>query len=294
MKKYNKIERFGKKDGYQALKNGTYVVVSEKLDGSNASFRLENGEIECFSRNQELSENNTLRGFYNWVQENIDINKLTEGMIYYGEWLVKHAINYDEDNYNQFYLFDIYIEDNCTIYDKTDCYADSSLVEYYANKLNVKLAPIFYKGKFISIEHIQSFVGKSELGEVGEGVVAKAYDYRDRFGRQKFFKFVSDEFAEKAKAKKHKIKNGGELDEFVNTFLTKARVEKILYKLVDEGVIEEDFGLEDMGTILKNSSKTIADDILEEEIDSLLKIVKKKISKAYPHVVKEIILDDGN
>ncbi|WP_226035709.1 RNA ligase family protein [Aquibacillus saliphilus] len=283
MKKYDKIVRHGQKGTHLTIENNPEIVIMEKLDGANASFKKEDGKIKCFSRNNEVNEDNNLRGFYEWVQENVNADDLVEGGIYFGEWLIKHTINYPQEAYQNFYLFDIYDEE-------TERYINYHLVEKQADKLGLKLVPLFYQGEFQSLDHINSFVGKSKIGEVGEGVVVKNYNYEDKHGDQIFTKIVSEQFSEKAKSKKQQLpQHSNELDDFVNTYLTQARVEKMLHKLVDEGIIEEEPSLEDMGTILKNSGNRMIDDILEEEMDSLVKIVKKKIGKKYPSVVKEIL-----
>jgi hypothetical protein len=130
------------------------------------------------------------------------------------------------------------------------------------------LIPVFYEGAFQSIEHIQSFVGKSMLGEIGEGVVVKNVFYKDKHGNQLFTKFVSDEFAEKAQIKKHTVKQPtDQLQEFVNSTVTKARVSKIIHKMVDEGILEEDYAIENMGLILKNAGSKVFDDVVKDELD---------------------------
>lgn len=282
MKKYSKIVRHGKKGTHLTIEGNPQVVIMEKLDGANASFAAENGNLKCFSRNTELDEENTLRGFVGWANSMVDPDDLNENYIYFGEWLVRHKLDYG-DNEKNFYLFDIYDT-------KNKRYLDFEIVEEEAVILNLNLAPVFYKGEFQSLDHVNSFVGKSKLGEVGEGVVLKNYSYEDKHGTQVFTKIVSDEFAEKAKTKKQKLpQQSNELDDFVNTYLTKARVEKMISKLVDEGTLEEDYDVTDMGVILKNSAGRIAEDVIEEELDSLVKLVKKKIGKKYPSMVKEIV-----
>jgi len=67
-KKYDKILN----KGFQLsnfLNEG--FSVEEKLDGSNASFTYDADakKVRVFSRNQELTENNNLNGFYQYVQE---------------------------------------------------------------------------------------------------------------------------------------------------------------------------------------------------------------------------------
>lgn len=284
MRKYNKIDRYGKKRvDLEKLKN---IVIQEKIDGANASFKLENNEIVCFSRNNILSEDGDLRGFVKWVKDNVEKTLLVEGYIYYGEWAVKHKLDYGE-NHNKFYLFDIYMN-NLGDYEIGE-YAPLWTVKGEAERLGLEVAHVFYEGEFKSLEHVQEFVGQSILGEVGEGVVLKSYTDKDRFGNQIYMKFVSDEFAEKAKVKKHTYKDGCELDRFVDEFLTVARVQKMISKLVDEGLLEEDLEISDMGLILRTLGDSVYKDIIEEELDELLKSVKRKVGKKTPLLVKEAL-----
>jgi len=282
MKKYMKVIRHGRAGTHETLQPGAQITIMEKLDGANASFKVEDGKILAFSRNNQLDEHNGLRGFYQWTQT-LDPSSLEEGIIYYGEWLVKHKLDYGE-NENQFYLFDIYIE-------SLDKYSPISVVETAATRLGLNMCPVFYTGEFQSLEHVLSFVGKSKLGNVGEGIVVKNYLFEaKRNGEQQFTKIVSDEFAEVQQVKKQRVApTNGLIDEFINTNLTKARVEKILHKLVDEGILEQDYDVTDMGTILKNAGTRVFDDIIEEELDTLLKHVKGKIGKKLPVVVKEVL-----
>jgi ATP-dependent RNA circularization protein (DNA/RNA ligase family) len=286
MKKYMDVVRHGKTFTQSTLEGNPQIVIQEKLDGANASFKREGDRILCFSRNTQLDEHNTLRGFYNWVQENIKVSDLVDGGTYFGEWLVRHKLNYGE-NENKFYLFDIYDEE-------TERYISFELVKYQVKILNLNLVPVFYEGAFQSIEHIQSFIGKSILGEVGEGVVVKNVKYEDKHGNQLFTKFVSDAFAEKAQVKKHTVKQPtDQLQEFVNSTVNKARVSKIIHKLVDEGILNEDYAIEDMGTILKNTGTRVFDDVVKEELDELLKVVKSKIGRMLPTIVKEVLLEEN-
>lgn len=286
MKKYQDIVRHGKSGTHLTIADNPFIIIQEKLDGANASFQLEGDKVICFSRNTQLDEHNTLRGFYNWVQENINPDDLVEKAIYFGEWLTKHKLDYG-DNANKFYLFDIYDED-------TERYISFDLVKLQAEKLKLNLVPVFYEGKFQSLEHVQSFVGKSTLGEFGEGIVVKNVNYTDKHGHQQFTKVVSDVFAEKAQVKKQVIKQPvDQLQEFVDSTVNKARVSKIIHKLVDEGILEEDYAIEDMGTILKNTGTRVFDDVVKEELDELLKMVKSKIGRMLPQIVKQVLAEEN-
>lgn len=291
MKKYHSIVRLGHKSTEGVVKDGDYIVAFEKLDGANASFkRNAQGELECFSRNNKLDESNNLRGFYQWVQENIDPDDLMPHRIYFGEWLVKHKVDYG--NYkNQFYLFDVYHE-------KFGEYVDFPQVIIEAFELKLQIAPVLYMGKYQGFDHLNGLVGRSAYanGE-GEGIVVKNYSYRTPHGdkEQLFVKMVSDAFRELQPQKAPRDPAAVPPEAvFLDAFLTKARVEKLMLKLVDNGVLDEKFGIEDMGTILKNLN--VLEDILSEEgylycepnpFDE--NAARKYVGRKVPSIVKEII-----
>ncbi|MWV44837.1 hypothetical protein GRF59_14545 [Paenibacillus sp. HJL G12] len=286
MNKYMDIVRLGHKTTVGVLNEGDHIVIQEKLDGANASFKREGNDIIAFSRNTQLSSENNLRGFYEWTQT-LDATNLLEGVIYFGEWLVKHKLDYG-NNMNQFYLFDIYNE-------YSQDYEKFSIVKFESVRLNLNLIPVFYEGEYKSFEHLESFIGKTELGvNEGEGIVVKNINYQDRYGKQLFVKLVSDSFREVQKQKAPKDPNyTSEEQAAVKSVLTKARVEKMIYKLVDENVLDERFGIEDMGTILKQLGNRLYDDIVKEEYEAIKnyeeKEVRRVIGKSLPPIVKSVI-----
>ncbi len=240
----------------------------------------------------ELHEEENLHGFFQWTQQ-LPIEKIVAGMVYFGEWLNPHKIKYPQYD-KQYFLFDMYDTAACK-------YVDFAIVEREAQRLGLHLVPVFYQGEYQGEEHLRSFVGKTALGgklrdeDIGEGIVVKNADYQDRFGRQLFVKIVTDVFSEVKRQKPPRDPNQPKPEEvlFVEQYVTLARVEKFLYKLIDEGVLEETFGVKDMGVILKNLNLRIHEDILKEEADVLPdgydeKELRKVISKVIPLFVKEI------
>lgn len=289
MKHYTDVVRLGHKTTVGVLQEGDHITIQEKLDGANASFRLsEDGKtVLAFSRNTPLDEHTTLRGFYNWVQENVHPEDVLEGYIYFGEWLVKHKIDYGEAM-NKFYLYDLYDVDEHK-------YEPFERVKEEASEMGLNLIPVFYEGPYVSFEHLQTFVGKSVFAEQGEGIVVKNPAYTDKYGNQMFVKLVTPAFAEvqKQKLPKDPSKISPEMA-FVKTFVTQGRVEKFLHKFVDEGILDENFGIEDMGTILRNLNPRIHEDLLKEEADSLPegydeKSLTKSINSVSAVIAKEII-----
>lgn len=292
-KKYHSIVRYGHKSTQEVLNKGDQIIIQEKIDGANASFAVIDGELKCWSRNKELSMNNTLEGFYVWVKENINVDKLLEGVIYFGEWTAQHKVVY-EGFKKQFFLYDIY---NLHLEE----YVSFSMVRDEAKRLGLQLVPVFFEGEFESFEQLTSYVGRTELNGTlggkpcGEGIVVKNVAYRDRFGKQLFVKLVVDKFAEvqKQKAPKDPKKKFSEEELKVRECVTAPRVEKQLFTMIEEGLLERNFGIEEMGKILKHINPLVAEDILKEEMGDFPHVtvgeIQRMISRVLPFIVKEII-----
>jgi len=298
IKKYTDVVRLGKSTTADVLQKGDYISITEKLDGANASFCLDESPmgVSCYSRNNPLDMNNRLRGFYDYIINNIVYAKdeLNPNYRYFGEWLCSHKIKYKEDAYYNFYMFSIWDEE-------THRYLSDEIVKSEAERLNIKTIPYLYEGEYISFEHLMSFVGKSDLTlepNTGEGIVVKNVDYIDTYGRQMFVKLVSEAFAE---VQKQKLPKNPNIDfvllEKIKSVVTKARVCKLINKLVDENIIQEDYSIEDMGTILKSLGNRIYEDIMKEEselfIDEEENKIRKIIGKNVPSIVREILKEDN-
>lgn len=278
MKKYKDIERL--KDKYApAFKAGEHITITEKIDGANASIVVnENGTLTACSRRNELNQNNTLQGFYDFVQTldaSIVSAALTGRYILFGEWLVKHTIRYPEDKMKQFYVFDIYDTE-------TEQYMPWDFTKQIAEFIGLKTVPLFYDGPFISWEHIYSFVGKTEMdGEpTGEGVVIKSQDRLDNkfSGTPEYVKIVAKEFSEVHQSKPQKEIDPEKLaakqaaEDLVATIVTARRVEKSIQKLVEDGIVPEDWDEKSLGVIAKHLPRAIYNDCIKEEPETVAQI----------------------
>ena len=56
------------------------------------------------------------------------------------------------------------------------------------------------------------------------------------------------------------------------SIVTEARVKKLIMKLVDEGVLNEDIQPKDMGLVMKNLPKRVFDDCVKEEKDIVIQL----------------------
>lgn len=299
IKKYTDVIRYGKSGTQDVLQKGDYISITEKIDGANASFCLDKATdlgVAAFSRNNQVGEHNTLRGFYDWVVKSIVPikDKLNPNYRYYGEWLVSHKVVYRQDQYNNFYMFSIWDEQKGE-------YLSDEIVKSEAVRLGIQTTTYFYEGEYVSFEHIMSFVGKSDRTlepNTGEGVVVKNVTYKRGDGKQVFVKLVSERFAEVQKQKLPKNPNlEDEHKGLIDSVVTTPRIEKIINKMVDEDVLREGYNIEDMSTILRNLGQLVFDDIIKEEYDMIKdleeKILKKKIGKALPVKVKAILKEQG-
>jgi len=282
------------------FKTGDYIVIQEKIDGANFSIKYDKdtNNIKAFSRKHELSNELDLRGAYQW-SKTLEVNKfkeiLSDDFILFGEWLVPHSVKYPKDKYNKAYFYDIFDMVNC-------CYLPQNEVKRIINLLNLNYVPTFYDGPFISWKHVESFVGRTDLGgKVGEGVVIKNQSKLVNSDGYFYLKIVIDDMREVKKTQSRassteKYKLEQEIRSITETIVTKARVEKLLHKLVDENIIPENWNAEHLLIIQKNIGLAIYEDCLKEEPEKL-KIIGKVFGKQANSITKDIvksILDERN
>lgn len=236
-RKYQHIERFGT-DSVRGIENGTCYVFP-KIDGTNASIWLEDGEVKCGSRRRELTIDDDNAGF---CAEMINDAKVKEYLKkhpthrLFGEWLVPHTIRtYREEAWRKFYVFDVCVdngEDGLT-YISYEEYKPL-LEEFELNYINpIKIIKNGSYENFIKELESNTFLIKDGAGE-GEGIVIKNYEFINKYGKQIWAKIVSSEFKER-----HYKKMGAPEfvveaieDKIVNEFVTIAFIEKEFAKIV--------------------------------------------------------------
>lgn len=272
-KKYMDIERL-KPAFAEGFEVGDDIVIQEKIDGANFSIRYdkEDNSIKAFSRKKELDFSNNLRGAWEWSQKlSVDLIKsvLGDNLVLFGEWLVPHTVKYPDDKYQNAYFFDVYNTE-------TEEYLIQDKVKKIISDLNLNYVPVFYIGKFISWDNVKSYIGNTEMGGLfGEGIVVKNQTKLNNPNtRLPFYtKIVCESFCE-TKAHSHnkvvdmeKMADRERAVALTETIVTKGRVTKLINKMVDEGIIREDWDAHDMGTIAKNLGKEVYYDCQKEEPD---------------------------
>ena len=282
IRKYMDIERF--KDKYaQMFTSGEKIVVESKIDGANSSIRFDpdSDKIIAFSRKTKLNEVNNLRGFWDFTQRlNPEtVRQITKNgrYIIYGEWLCPHSVRYPEHRYNHWYVFDVFDTGTNQYLPYIDTLAIFSDLEKMAQRCGEVLyfVPVIYEGPFISWEHLMEFLKKDTTGAqpCEEGIVIKSQDRLGDKGSKipTCIKIVNERFSEVHNSKPKKpidptVLAAREAErQMIASVVTERRVAKILEKLIDEGIIPEDWDEKDMSVIAKNIGKLTYEDCIKEE-----------------------------
>lgn len=306
MKHFIDISRIKEDEGSEltisnigAFQPGDIIQISEKVDGANASIALDdNGNLVAYSRKNELNYQNTLRGFWNYVQT-LDKEKFQDlgKYVCFGEWLISHTVKYNADAYNKWYVYDMYDTE-------TEEWLPQSVVKEFAESHGLEYIHVLYEGEFISWDHCRTFLNSPAYGDSQEGIVVKnmsklnSPDVRQPF----YLKIVNDSFME-TKAHNHIKKvldpqhqeEKNQAEEIANEVVTKARVQKEIHKMIDEGILPEKLQPKDMSVVARNLPKRIYDDIVKEELKRISDTIGnqyfgKAVNAVTMNYAKEIVL----
>ena len=204
-KKYMHVERLGNEEVRNIEMGICYIF--PKIDGTNASVWLNKGIVKAGSRNRMISIGSDNAGFSTWISEQENITKyLLENPKHrlYGEYLIPHSLKtYNDNAWEKFYVFDVAV-------DREPLHSGDDRLEYLhydyykplLEKHNIEYIPptsIIENGSY------EQFVKELEKNDyliqngcgIGEGLVIKNYDYRNRANRTVWAKLVTSEFKTK-------------------------------------------------------------------------------------------------
>lgn len=279
-----------------AFEVGDLITISEKIDGSNFSVtkNAEDGELVAFSRKQQLGPMQTLNGAWNYAMT-LNKDAFSPRYIVFGEWTgQKNKIVYDKEKTGIWYVFDIYDARN-------EKYLPWSVVKEWCDKWGFEYAKINYFGKFVSWDHCRTFMKDSAYGQTKEGIVVKNQSKigDDRVRLPIYLKLVNESFQESMKIRAPKEVDPekeaakAKAESYAEQIVTRNRVEKMLTKLRDEGILGNEIRPEDMKVIAKNLPKRIFDDCMKEEreiVEAMGEYAGKAISAATMKLAREIVL----
>lgn len=284
-----------RKSNAQGFCAGDIISITEKVDGSNASisYDKETKTLQAFSRKQPLAYDNTLDGFWNFVQT-LDPNEFTDldGKFCFGEWLRHNKISYNPENVHKWYVYSLYDVVN-------EKWLPRDEVIAFCKKHNLIYVHEFYYGPFISWEHCRSFCHSPFYGDTQEGVVVRNLSCLERKEKNPhILKIVNAEFKESTKThlklvdpEKEKAKT--EALKMLSSIITRNRVEKMLLKLRDENILPEELTPAVMKTVAQNLPKRIYEDCVKEEPE-IIAACGEFASKLSPNITmslaREIII----
>lgn len=276
---------------------GDHIVIQIKFDGSNAAIRYdkENDGLVAFSRYHELDFQNTLSGFWNYVQS-LDKEEFEKypNYVFFGEWAVKNKIIYKQEYRKIWIMYDVYDVEKQE-------YLSQDRVKELAAEVGVPYIHVLYDGEFVSWDHCRSFMNNVVYSEsIEEGIVVKSQSNLNcRRSRDPFvLKIVNDKFSEVMKhqpkivdpeveAAKANAKN------IVMQIVTERRIEKEIYKMRDEGILPEKINPEDMKLVARNLPKRIYEDCVKEEpemVKAAGEYFNKTCSATTMNIARKIIM----
>ncbi len=240
------------------------VVVEEKIDGSQLSFGLIDGELQCRSRKQQMVMDAPEKMFEEAVKV-IELLDLHPGWIYRGEFLSKPKHNtlcYDRIPNNHIILFDVMIGE------QTFLVPELKMKE--AARLGLECIPLFARG-IVTLDDLKAFLNRESIlgGAQVEGVVVKNYAQFAPDKKVAMGKLVSADFQE-VHQKTWRKANPSKKDfvlEIIESLRTEARWQKSIQHLEEAGKLEGT--PRDIGLLIKE----VPADILTEEGERLKDII---------------------
>ncbi len=302
-KKYPKIRILGDVENKDIFKNKKdEIIIQEKMDGANFRFYITTkGQIIFGSRSRQLTSNegedtNVEKNFRRCVElirkkwETVkDIAPNLPHLIFYGECMVSHTMAYDWGKIPAYLGYDIYDI-------KTDKFLDYKEVKtIFCENLKIDMVPLIKICKSKDVVKVDDkFIPESAYPSLSsedrqcEGVVFKNYK------KQIMAKYVREKFKERNKKVFGSGKKFAKTDDeyFVAVYCTNARIDKCLFKLVDEG---KKLGMPMMGDLLNMVYKDIWEEHWNEISFSKKKIdllnFKKLVSRRCLEVLKQAIVN---
>jgi hypothetical protein len=293
--------------GHPALKDlfDGEIFVQEKVDGSQFSFGVIDGELVCRSRGRIIPDLQSADMFQPGVNVVIDLFErglLPEGWTYRGEYLRKpkqNTLAYDRIPANHIIIFDIDQGDQDYIMPKA--------LPAYLEHMGLEATPLFYQGKMdnnkATLEVLNSFMDRTSVlgNQKIEGIVIKNYAKYDDGAKVLMGKLVSKDFKEKH-SKDWKNRNPSQasfIGKIIEELATDARWRKAIQHLEEAGELE--FEPRDIPKVIKEVSQDVFKDEAEELKERLFKHFWKQISRGiikglpefYKNWLVERMMNDG-
>lgn len=265
--------------GHKALGNlfDGPIVIEEKIDGSQISFGLIDGQLRIKSKNKELDIDNPDSMFAKAVEIIKTLNLMPE-WTYRGEYLSKpkhNSLAYNRVPNNHIIIFDINTNQ--------ESYLSYVSKKEYAQAIGLECVPCLLDGfmPVFNMQEIEKYLQSTSIlgGQKIEGVVIKNYE---QFGPDKkalMGKYVSEAFKEVHRAE-WKDKNPTSKDiisRIIDMYKTPARWNKAIQHMKEAGILTGT--LKDIGVLIKEAQADIKKECEDEIKDVLYKWAIKDIER---------------
>lgn len=277
--------------GHRAIGNllSGPVVVEEKVDGSQLSFGLVDGERMMRSKGKSQVPPDKMFDAAWAVVESLN---LEPGWIYRAEYLQSphhNVLSYSRVPLQHIVIYDI--ETGPQTFLSPEEKADE------ARRLGLEVVPLLYSGELAPaglVEFVQFHLGRESFlgGPKIEGVVIKNYEQWTMEKKVAIGKYVSDDFKEA-----HSTTWGHPTTSFMDAlgqaYRTEARWLKAIQHLREDGLLDD--SPKDIGPILREINRDILAECGEEIRDKLFAHFWKDVAKAsirgFPEFYKARLLE---
>lgn len=262
--------------GHKAIRDLFHerVLVEEKVDGSQFSFGLVDGELHCRSKRVPIHPDDPgmFRQAYECAAARAD--RLQEGWTYRGEFLAKpkhNALAYNRVPHEHVVLWDIETGPGSFL-PPADKYAE-------AERLGLEVVPVMYSGRVDSMAEMERLLEATSFlgGQKVEGLVFKNYSRFGQDGHPLMGKFVSESFREvHRKSWREANPTQGDIrGRVVETFRTEPRWNKAVQHLRDSGELTET--PRDIGKLMKAVQIDVEVECQDEIKDMLWAFFRKDV-----------------
>jgi hypothetical protein len=271
---------------------GGEVLVEEKVDGSQFSFGVLDGELTCRSKgkiqiidapdkmfNKAVA---TIKEFEpnlhpNWTYRCEYLEKPKHNTLCYSRTPAKNLIGYDimTENAEEYLSY------------------EEKKAEF--ERIGLEIVPMFYQGKIDSFEVFKSLLETESIlgGTLIEGVVVKNYTYFTMEKKPAMGKYVSERFKE-VHATDWNSRNPTGADivtQVITEYKTDARWNKAIQHLREQGLITDtpkDIGAL-IGEVSKDVYKECVDEIKQRLFDHYWKQIQRGVTSGLPEWYKDKI-----
>src|SRR5574341_1561850 len=272
---YSKIHNLGHR-AVEHLLEGP-VVVEEKVDGSQISFGLRNGELQIRSKGARIDPDAPDQMFEVGVREIRERSTLLlEGFTYRGEYLRKpkhNTLAYDRVPQGHVVLFDVDSADQI--------YLPPSVKAHEAARIGFECVPMLHEGRVESKDQLVAMLERTSFlgGQKVEGVVVKAYDQFGIDGKVLMGKHVSEAFKEfnGAEYRRRNPTTGDIQDQIVQRYRSEVRWQKAVQHLLEDGRLEH--SPRDIGALIKEVQRDVEEECADEIKEMLYRWVRQHVQR---------------